>query len=95
MCVCEREKVSEGVCVRERQRESNAIAHHGVATVSRIDKIWVSFAKEPYKRDYILYKRPIILSILLAVATLHVVNDSCSAFQRTVVGCGLFCKRAL
>jgi len=38
---------------------------------SRIDKIvlQVSFAKEPYKRDDILQKRPITLSILLTVAT--------------------------
>jgi len=32
----------------------------------------VSFAKEPYKRDKILQKRPIILSILLIVATPYV-----------------------
>ena len=32
-------------------------------------KLWVSFAKEPYKRDAILQKRPIILSILMTVAT--------------------------
>jgi len=32
-------------------------------------KWWVSFAKEPYKRDYILQKRPIILRSLLIVAT--------------------------
>jgi len=32
-------------------------------------KLWVSFANEPYKGDYILQKRPIILSILLTVAT--------------------------
>ena len=32
-------------------------------------KLWVSFAKEPYKRDDILQKRHIILSILLIVAT--------------------------
>ena len=32
-------------------------------------KLWVSFAKETYKRDDILQKRPIILSILLTVAT--------------------------
>jgi len=30
---------------------------------------WVSFAKEPYKRDHILQKRPIILRSLLIVAT--------------------------
>jgi len=33
---------------------------YGVASVSRIDKIVGLFAKEPYKRDDILQKRPII-----------------------------------
>ena len=32
-------------------------------------KLQVSFAEEPYKRDYILQKRPIILRSLLIVAT--------------------------
>jgi len=32
-------------------------------------KFYVSFAKEPHKRDYILQTRPVILSILLPVAT--------------------------
>jgi len=32
-------------------------------------KVQVSFAKEPYKRDDILQKRPIILRRLLIVAT--------------------------
>ena len=32
-------------------------------------KCWVSFAKEPYKRDDILQKRPITLRSLLIVAT--------------------------
>jgi len=32
-------------------------------------KLQVSFAKEPYKRDYILQKRPMILRRLLIVAT--------------------------
>ena len=32
-------------------------------------KLQVSSAKEPYKRDYILQKRPIILRSLLIVAT--------------------------
>jgi len=32
-------------------------------------KSYVSFAKEPYKRGNILQKRPVILSILLTVAT--------------------------
>jgi len=32
-------------------------------------KLYVSFAKEPYKRDHILQKRPVILRSLLIVAT--------------------------
>jgi len=32
-------------------------------------KLWVSFAKEPYKRDDILQKIPVILRSLLIVAT--------------------------
>jgi len=43
-----------------------------VATISRLLKIYVSCAKEPYKRDYILQKRPIILRSLLIVATPYV-----------------------
>ena len=35
-------------------------------------KVYVSFAKEPYKRDYILQKRLIIESILLTVANTYV-----------------------
>jgi len=38
---------------------------YGVGKISRLLKIWVSFAKEPYKRDYILQKRPMILRSLL------------------------------
>jgi len=34
-------------------------------------KLQVSFAKEPYKRDDILQKRPTILSSLLTVATAY------------------------
>jgi len=40
-------------------------------------KSQVSFAKEPYKRDYILQKRPIIFSILLTVATQYVLKIHC------------------
>jgi len=32
-------------------------------------ELQVSFAKEPYKRDYSLQKRPVIQSILLTIAT--------------------------
>jgi len=41
---------------------------YGVATVSGIDKLEVSFAKEPYERDDILQKRPMLVSILLTLA---------------------------
>jgi len=35
-------------------------------------KLWVSFAKEPYKKEDILQKRPVILMSLLIVATPYV-----------------------
>jgi len=37
-------------------------------------KLYVSFAKEPYKRDYILQERPIILRSLQIVATPYFLN---------------------
>jgi len=43
-----------------------------VASVSRIDKVQVSFAKESYERDYILQMRAVISSILIIVATPYV-----------------------
>ena len=42
---------------------------YGAATISRLLKLKVSFAKEPYERDDILQKRPTILRSLLIVAT--------------------------
>ena len=39
-------------------------------------KIWVSFAKEPYKRDPVLQKRPIILRSLRIEATPYALYDS-------------------
>jgi len=41
-------------------------------------KLQVSFAKEPYKRDDILQKRPMILSILLTVATPYTFEEDMS-----------------
>ena len=38
-------------------------------------KLQVSFANEPYKRDYILQKRPIFLRSLLSVATPYLFED--------------------
>ena len=52
-------------CIRGVEK---VICGYGVATVSRIDKLEVSFAKEPYERDDILQKRPMLLSILLTLA---------------------------
>ena len=49
-------------------------AYNGVAMIRWLRLVgslkWqVSFAKEPYKRDYILQRRPVILRSLLIVAT--------------------------
>ena len=44
-------------------------AYYGVATVIRIDKIQVSFAEYRLFYRSLLQKRPIILSILLTVAS--------------------------
>jgi len=52
----------------------DAASYGGVASVSRIIKLQVSFAKEPYKRDDILQERRIILSMLLTVATTYLVS---------------------
>jgi len=41
----------------------------GVASAAGSIKLQVSFAKETYKSDTILQKKPVILSILLTVGT--------------------------
>ena len=46
--------------------------------LARSIKLQVSFAKETCKRDYILQKRPIILSILLTVATPYDIIVHCT-----------------
>jgi len=51
-------------CCRWSVLNVQQIAHHSVCSHTAL-----SFAKEPYKRDYILQKRPIILRSLLIVAT--------------------------
>ena len=43
--------------------------YYGVASAGRIDKIAGLLTKEPYKRDNILQKRPIILQIPMTEAT--------------------------
>jgi len=62
-------------------------------------QLYVSFAKEPYKRDYIPQKRPTILWSLLIVATpyrccdvctvIHVLNNTfpCVITCNTIQGC--------
>jgi len=51
---------------------------HGVGSF----KLQVSFAKEPYERDDILQKRPIILRSLLIIATpYHVDGRTCSLLK--------------
>jgi len=57
-------------------------------------KLQVSFAKEPYNRDDILQKRPIILRSLLIVATPYVTLAQ-ATIRRIDSIVGLFCKRAL
>jgi len=47
----------------------HSLSHMGWLRLVGSLKSWVSFAKEPYKRDYILQKRPVILMSLLIVAT--------------------------
>jgi len=48
-------------------------------------KLQVSFAKETYNRDDILQKRPIILSILLTVATPYVNISHCNTQYESIV----------
>jgi len=54
-------------------------------------KSLVSVAKEPYKREHILQKMPIILRCLLIVAFRYGV----ASISRPLKISGLFCKRAL
>jgi len=54
-------------------------------------KMEVSFTKEPYTRDYILQKKPIILRSLLIIATPH--QDAwLSRLHTWVQTTGLFCR---
>jgi len=55
---------------RKSYNRSHPPATHRLClTISRLFKLYVSFAKEPHKRDDILQKRPVILRSLLVVAT--------------------------
>ena len=50
------------------------MSHTGWLRLVGFLEFQVSFAKEPYKRDYILQKRLIMLKILLIVATPYAHN---------------------
>jgi len=55
-------------------------------------KFQVSFAKEPYKRDYTLQKRPIILRSLLIVATPYHLNMR-ECHVKTLYHVALICQK--
>ena len=63
------ETILRGHVVCESARASSGVLDMGWLRLVGCLKSYVSFAKEPYKRDYILQKRPIILRRLLIVAT--------------------------
>ena len=58
--------------VSEGRMSSTACHHMGWLRLVGSLKLLVFFAKEPYKRDNILQKRPIILRSLLIVATPYI-----------------------
>ena len=45
---------------RGREKASDRLIDMGWLWLVEWIKLWVSFAKEPYERDNILHKRPII-----------------------------------
>ena len=73
ICQARRRVVWSCVCERPEDRVIDAhlcaIAYLTFVWLVRSIKLHVSFAKEPYVKDNILQKRPMILSILLTVAT--------------------------
>jgi len=89
-CVCvrerERQRERESVCVQfcakiacNHLRKSSP--HMGWLRLVGWIKSYVSFAKKPYKRDDLLQKRPIILSILLTVATSYLMYTHYSTYM--------------
>ena len=66
LVVCSSELTSESTRVTN-MRDDSELEQISLWQISRI--LQVSFAKEPNKRDCILQKRPITLSILLTIAT--------------------------
>jgi len=93
-CVCERERVRE----REGQRKGRTAAvlpvtHIGWLRLIGSLNIKVAFAKEPYKRDSILQKRPTVLRSLLIVATPELMLELRVAKEREKELCGQKCVR--
>ena len=68
MCVYARERVC--ACVSPLAKSKGGHVRVSVGWLQSVGslKVKVSYAKEPYKRDDILQKRPIILRSLLIVA---------------------------
>jgi len=58
-----------GLCAEKQKHQLYETLNTGWLRLVGSLKLYVSVAKEPYKRDNILQKRPIIVSILLTVAT--------------------------
>ena len=65
VCLC----VYTHFCVDVNLEAVAQVSYMGWLQLVGSIKLYVSFAKETYKRDAILQKRPVILSILLTVAT--------------------------
>ena len=79
-CKCVRMGVWVGVCMCVYTFVYLFICRYGVASNSMLLNLVDLFAKEPYKRDYILQKRPMILRSLLIVATSYASFCSCFLF---------------
>ena len=85
MCVCLYVRVHACVCVYMYARRAST--HTCMHTYTL--KLYVSFAKEPCKRDYILQKRRVILRSLICT---QVERPKLLAYFHKNIG--LFCKRA-
>jgi len=88
MCICV-------ICIHVMCNEEVICIYALSGVEVHVWMMWIlSFAKEPYKRDYILQKRPIIFRRLLIRATSHM-YEWCAFYQNIASFIGLFCKRAL